>query len=148
MAQDSFVQILTMVILMGIGILCCKIKLLNEETGKRLSSFVVMIVMPVVIFLSYQREFTPELLNGLIIALGLSVLSYTISIVTTHIVYRTKGGNNFGVEKFTAAYSNCAFIGIPLVYSVFGSEGVFYGKIYFSLAFCKQEFTDYSKRIK
>jgi len=125
-ALISFNQIVTMIIIMMIGLLCAKTKLIDEETSKKLSAFLLWVVSPLVIFTSYQRPFEAELLKGLFIALGLAVLSFAISILVAHTLYFKKDGKIETIEKYACIYTNSGFIGIPLVQGVFGSEGVFY----------------------
>ena len=131
MATEAFRQILTMVIILLVGMLCFRLKLIDEASNKKLSKVLLLVISPVVIFLSYQRPFETELLSRLLIALGLSVLSFAIALAVAHIVYRSN--KRFHIEQYASVYSNCGFIGIPLVYGVFGSEGVFYLTAYISV---------------
>ena len=50
-------QILIMFILVALGFLCGKIKLIDKETNSKLSGFVLEVVNPVLIFMSYQQSF-------------------------------------------------------------------------------------------
>jgi len=133
LAIISFRQIMMMVILMAVGILCAKVNLIDQDTNKKLSSFVLMLVNPLVIFLSYQRSFDKKLLQGLLLSFGLALLSYSISLIVTHTIYRNKKENTFAVEKYASVYTNSGFIGIPLVQGVFGLEGVFYLTAYLTI---------------
>ena len=133
MALEAFRQILTMIILLMVGMLCYKIGFIDEATNKKLSKILLLLVSPVVIFLSYQRPFDTELLHGLLIAFGLSAFSYAIALAVAHLIYRSKNGESIPIEKYACVYSNCGFIGIPLVYGVFGSEGVFYLTAFISM---------------
>ena len=128
-----FSQLVTMVMLMALGVLCYKRNLLDDNANKKLSSLVLMVVNPTVIVMSYHRPFEMELLQGLLIAVGLSVVSHAIGLGLTHAVYRKKGEETFSLEKFGSVYSNSGFIGIPLVNGVFGWEGVFYLTAYMSV---------------
>ncbi|MGN0638810.1 MAG: AEC family transporter [Huintestinicola sp.] len=119
-------QIAVMFILVALGFLCGKIKLIDKETNSKLSSFVLEVVNPVLIFMSYQQEFDMELLKGLGMALVLGFISYGVMILLLAILYRKNHSDEGLVEQFAAIYSNCAFMGIPLINGLFGSEGVFY----------------------
>lgn len=119
-------QIAVMFILVALGFLCGKIKLIDKETNSKLSSFVLEVVNPVLIFMSYQQEFDTELLKGLGMALGLGFISYGVMIFLLKILYRNNHSDEGLVEQFAAIYSNCAFMGIPLMNGLFGAEGVFY----------------------
>jgi len=117
--------------LLLVGMLCFKVGLIDEASNKKLSKVLLLVISPVVIFLSYQRPFETELLSGLLVALGLSALSYAIALAVAHVVYRSN--KRFHIEQYASVYSNCGFIGIPLIYGVFGSEGVFYLTAYISV---------------
>ncbi len=119
-------QIIVMFILVGLGFLCGKIKIIDKETNAKLSGFVLEVVNPVLIFMSYQQSFDGELLKGLGVALILGFISYAIMIAGLRIIYRRRDDNEAIIEQFAAVYSNCAFMGIPLINGLFGSEGVFY----------------------
>ena len=126
LASVAFGQIMTMVILMVVGAVCAKIGMIDEGTNKKLSNLLLLLVNPLVIFLSFQRPFEEELLNGLLLTLLLSLVSFIIAIAVAHIIYTNRKGKDYAVEKFGAVYTNAGFLGIPLVNGVFGSEGVFY----------------------
>ena len=108
-------QILIMFILVALGFLCGKIKLIDKETNSKLSGFVLEVVNPVLIFMSYQQSFNKELLIGLGMSLVLGFISYGVMIFLLKFLYRKNKTNEGIVEQFAAIYSNCAFMGIPLI---------------------------------
>lgn len=121
-----FKQICIMFLLAASGFLCGKIGIISREMGSSLSKFVLEVVNPVLIFTSYQKDFDPELLRGLIMSFLLGFASYGLIILVTGLLYRKRDDNEAIAEQFAAVYSNCAFMGIPLINGLFGSEGVFY----------------------
>ncbi|NLP34960.1 MAG: AEC family transporter [Clostridiales bacterium] len=133
LAFISLKQIITMILLMSIGMLCFRTGLIDDDMNKKLSNFVLMLVNPLVIFLSYQRDFHKDLLVGLMISLFLAVLSFAINILLSGIIFRKDKDNNRAIERFACIYSNCGFIGIPLVNGMFGSEGVFFITAYMTV---------------
>lgn len=145
----SLNQIVIMFIIVLIGFICYKIKLIDSETNKQLSNLLLMLVNPLVIFISYQREFTKELLHGLLISLLLAAITHAVAILVSYVLLRKrplffKGRNSdrenespmnsdVAIERFSAIYSNCGFMGIPLVNGIYGSEGVFYLTAYMTI---------------
>ena len=119
---------------MAVGIMCAKINWVDEHTNKKLSTILLMMINPIAIFLSYQRSFETELLLGLGIAFGLSLISFVFTIFVSEIIYRKKN-HDFSIEKFSLVYTNSGFMGIPLVNGIFGSEGVFYLTAYLTAFF-------------
>lgn len=119
-------QVVIMLILVGVGALCYKAKLITKEGNASLSNLVLYIVNPVLIVVSYQREFSFHLLKGLGIAFVLSAFAFFIFGAAAYIFIREKDSADFVIERLNAMYSNCGFMGIPLALALFGAEGVFY----------------------
>lgn len=118
-------QVVIMALLILVGVICYKTKIVNSESTKSLSSLVLMVVNPIIIIVSYQVPFNKKLLKGLLISLLFSVISTIIAIILSHVFIRKKG-ERLSLERFSAIYSNCGFMGIPLINGVYGEEGVFY----------------------
>lgn len=134
LAITALNQILIMFIIIIVGFISYKVKLINKEVNKSLSDIVLMLVNPLVIFVSYQRKFDATLLKGLLISLVLAIITHFIGIIMSVLFIRSKKtDSNLSIERFAVVYSNCGFIGIPLVNGFFGSEGVFYLTAYMTI---------------
>lgn len=121
-----FKQEIIMLLLIIVGMICFRTKIITTEGRKNMSSLVLTVVNPIVILLAYQKEFEIRLLKGLVASLVLSIISFGIAILISNLLIRRKEGRETDIERFSAIYSNCGFMGIPLVNALFGSEGVFY----------------------
>lgn len=126
MAETILNQTIIMLILIAVGVLCAKLKIISSETNKELSKFVLQVVNPVVIFMSYQKKYEARLVKNLLFTFILSLLAFAIILAVAYIFVRKKDGRHTEVERFSSIYSNCAFMGIPLMSALFGDEGVFY----------------------
>jgi len=118
-------KILMMFMILALGVVCLKSGIFNEEVIKRLSTFLLQVINPIVIFVSYQRTFTKDLLDNLLIAFAVSVLAFVLQIAIASLSIRKRSAN-VAVERVSVIYANCGFFGIPLAAALFGSEGVFY----------------------
>ncbi|MBE6861981.1 MAG: AEC family transporter [Ruminococcus sp.] len=126
MSATIFRQTIIMLILIFTGVLCAKTKIIGKEANRDLSKFVLQVINPVVIFMAYQSEYRPELAKNLLVTFGLSLLSFVIMITLAYVFVRKKEKRETEIERFSLIYSNCGFMGIPLVSALFGDEGVFY----------------------
>lgn len=115
-----------MLLLIIAGFICYKTGVVSENGSKELTRLVLTVVNPVVIFMAYQTEFRTELIKGFLCSLFLSVIAYIIAISVSYMLIRRKDNRETDIERFSCIYSNCAFMGIPLVQSIMGDEGVFY----------------------
>lgn len=118
-------QAVIMLILIAVGYGLYRGGLLNADATKQLSSVTIMVINPIVMFNAYQSEFDPQKLRGLLIALVLSVAAQGILVSAATVIVRPTR-ENCEVERFALSYTNCTFMGIPLVQAAFGADGVFY----------------------
>lgn len=118
-------QALIMFILLAVGYVLYKRKLVGDEATRQFSNIAISLINPIVIFNAYQTEFEPRLLKGLLWSVGLAVAAHVIFIIAAMVFVR-KGRGSWRVDRFSMIYSNCAFMGIPLIEATFGTEGVFY----------------------
>lgn len=125
-------KIFVMFIILVIGIICFKTKVIDEVGNKKITNLVLMLVSAIVIFMSYQVEFDKKLLLGLLFTFLISSVTYFMAIVFAHLVVR-KTNENYAVERMSLIYSNCGFMGIPLVGAVIGEIGVFYLAVYITI---------------
>lgn len=126
MAQIILQQAFIMLILILVGAGCFKGNLLSKKTVSEISKLVLTVVNPIVILLAYQRDFQPDLVADLGWTFFLSIISYALAMLLSYACIRTKKGRETVIERFSCIYSNCGFMGIPLVQAMFGYEGVFY----------------------
>ncbi len=126
-------KIVMMFLILLLGLLCYKKGFLDDETSVKLSNFLLMIVNPLVIFVSYQIDFDRTLLRNLAVVLLLSAIAFTVQILLIHLLIPGKRNADAAIERLSAIYGNCGFIGIPLISSLFGREGVFYMTAYLTV---------------
>lgn len=119
-------QVITMFLIIFIGMLCFKIKIIDKKNNTALSAIVLNIVNPAVIFISYQKDFDTNLFKGLGYALILSAVSFVFAIVISTVLIRKNPKTQWNIERIAVIYSNCGFVGIPLINALIGSIGVFY----------------------
>lgn len=133
MSMTILRQTIIMLLLILCGVLCSKTKIISKESNKDLSKFLTQIINPVVIFMSYQTDYKPELVKNLLLTFLLSAVTFVLLIGCCYIFIRKKEGRETEIERFSSVYSNCGFMGIPLVNALFGSEGVFYLAAYITM---------------
>lgn len=125
-------QIAIMFIILAVGAGCYLKGMINKEGNKQLSAIALYIVNPMLIFMSYNTEHSKELMHGLMWSFLLSAVSFTVLIVLSTVTI-SKKREDHAIERFSCVYSNCGFIGIPLIRGIYGDEGVLYLTAYLTL---------------
>lgn len=155
-------QIIKMLLILFVGILVSRLHLIDDHANKALANLLLLVVNPIVAITALQTDYSPDLVRGLLISYALAVLTHLIMIpVSTLLIRKPSAGqllssentqntassdqekpgglshqtayDNCAVERFAVIYSNCGFIGIPLVQSILGSEGVLYLTAYMTV---------------
>ncbi len=119
--------VLILFILVGVGFVCNKTKILTKASIKDLTNLVLYIVTPCVIINSYQREFDKNMLKGLVITVIGAAISFAVSIILAHLLVHDTDKRREKVLRFGAVFSNCGYMSLPLQSAMLGDIGVFYG---------------------
>ncbi len=134
LASITLYKTLVMVILALAGATSYKSGIVDETVNKKLSELVLTLFTPVLLFTSFQKNFSKDLLSGLAAAASLSLASFAVIwFICKCVVYRQEK-DYAAVEHIAMMYSNCGFIGIPMAQGIWGTDGVFYMTAYVAAA--------------
>ena len=140
-------QVGVLFVLMTVGCLCNRCRLLNAVAIKGVTGLLMLIVTPCVIIHSFiHQTFSPDLLGDLGWALAVAVFAHVIGSAIAFVCLRRARGarpvgaargdarppveGRVGVLRFAAIFSNAGFMGLPLEYAILGADGVFFGAMY------------------
>lgn len=124
-------QIIQLFIMIFMGFIIVKAKLLKAEDSKILSVIVLYLVIPCVIINAFQVDYTPQTVKGLLIALAGSVMTQVILLIVVSILGRVFHLNE--VEVASIYYSNSGNLIVPIVTFILGKEWVLYGCVFMSV---------------
>lgn len=126
-------QMIKMLFILVLAFICYRIKLVNQEGNKCFSNLLLLVVNPCLIITVYQVDYDAALIHGLLLTLAAAFIAHFVAILTARLLISEKGNAEAAIERFSVVYSNCAFIGIPLLNSILGSKGVFYISAYITV---------------
>lgn len=120
-------QVVILFILIAIGFLCNKTRLLKPEAINGMTDLVLYVVTPCLIIISFQRDFNRQMLGGLGLAFLLGLVYHLINVAFAHTVVQDSVDRRKNVLRFALVFSNAGFMSIPLQRALLGEDGVFYG---------------------
>lgn len=123
-------QIITLYLLLMVGFFLGKIKLLDQHTSVTLSSLVMYVVSPCMMVVAFQRTLDSAALRNFGLVAAVSLLLHGIFIAAAFLLIRDKDHQKQCCLRFGTVFSNCGFMGYPLMTALLGSIGVFYGSAY------------------
>ncbi len=125
MVPVVFHQILVMFLILALGYTAFKTGIFTDATVEGLTQFLLQVIAPIVMFLSYQIEYSTDRLKSLLVVVGISAIAFAVQFLVGYITMRKKG-EDLAIERLSVIYSNAGFFTIPLVWQLLGKEGVFY----------------------
>ena len=113
-------QLITMCLIALGGFIFAKIFEVNDSQQKFLSKLLLYFINPFMVVKSFNLEFDVDKLAQLGFVFVVALIIHGAMILLGLLSSKEQ------VDKLSIAFTNCGFIGIPLIRGVFGDEGVFY----------------------
>ena len=117
-------KIVSLFIIMGMGYVLVKLKILKSTDSKILSLIMLNLLIPCAIIMAFQVEYTDEIKEGLIFAFIIAIIIHVALIMISELLGRVFHFD--GVERNSIIISNAANLIIPIVISRLGNEWVVY----------------------
>lgn len=123
-------QVAILFVLIAVGFVCGKQKLLDDRIAKGLSDLVLLFATPAIIIGSFIRPFETTMLRRLLISFGLSAVFHAVGILLAFLCIRGKNRDRVDVSRFAVIFSNAGYMAFPLQEAILGEDGVFFGSAY------------------
>lgn len=124
-------QMVVLFLLMGIGYLCYKKKIITDEASKKLSAIVVNIANPALVLTGCLGE---EKIQGqeLLVTVVIIVVMYAVLMLVAQILpglLRVEKESR-GTYKAMTIFSNIGFMGFPVVAALYGNSALLYAALF------------------
>lgn len=133
MFLNVLTQVIILFILIAVGFVLAKVKMLNDNAVKCITDFVLMLVTPCVIVKSFIREFSRDILKELLISIAAAFACHIVFILLSHLFIKSDDKRAERVLKYGAVFSNCGYMSIPLQEAMLGYDGVFFCAAYIAV---------------
>ncbi len=124
-------KILSLFLVMFMGTVLVKCGILKTKESKSISVVSLYLIMPCVILSSFQVDYTPEVRDGLLLALAAAVVIH-VALICLLAVFK-KALRMDEVEQTSVIYSNAGALIIPLVTAILGKEWIIYSSAFLSV---------------
>lgn len=126
------VVIIVMFLMLVCGFICRKIGWIDDIGSKRLSTLIIKVGQPMMIIDALVNvEYTNENLKRglLILAIGF-FLHLLMALIAFPLCLPYRDLNERKITEFSLIFTNCGFIGLPILGAIFGDIGKFYGAFF------------------
>lgn len=125
-------QIIMMFLLMILGFILYRIRMITAHGASQMADVVIYVSTPALTVQSLMVAFDMAVIFNALFSFVATFALLAVSIAVATLVFRKPES---GLSRYGVVFSNCGFIGIPLVRSILGSEYVF------ALTACNLAFT-------
>lgn len=117
-------QLISLFLMMFVGFISARIGIVTPEFRKRLSTFTLYIASPCVILSSALSSTIPA--SGMLTVLLVAALFYAVMIALSQVITRLMRSkpSERGLDVLMLVYTNVGFMGMPVVDSIYGPDGV------------------------
>lgn len=116
--------------MMMVGVILRKTKIITDEVNRGLSNILMNVALPCMILYSFNFKFSTNMFKGAVMIFLYSALIHIALIILSQIFYYKFKDSEKNVYTFATVFSNCGFVGYPVIQGIYGSVGVFYTSIF------------------
>ena len=130
--MNAVSPVLILFFFMLTGFISAKVKISGPEMAAHFSKFVVNIGLPALLFTTFQRPFSFQLLGEAGMSFAMSILVYGISFLIAFFYPKLLGikSPERGVHRYVIIISNCGYMGYPMVEALLGPAFLFHAVIF------------------
>ena len=135
-------QMIQLFLVLGLGYIAAKTKVVNQNFGTQLSKFILSITIPCMMIASAATMPDNTDKNEILMMFEFSILFYFIMPFIAYLIVRIIGvkKEERNLYMYMTIWSNVGFMGFPVIASIFGENAIFYATI-FNLIFNVSNFT-------
>ncbi|KEH99120.1 transporter [Clostridium botulinum C/D str. BKT12695] len=124
-------QVIILTILILVGFYAKRKGYINEQVNKGFSDILINITSPCLILISFSFKFSPQMLMNIWKIVLYSSIIHIILFILGKIMYtKYQDEDKKNVLKFLTLFSNCGFIGYPVLQGVYGNMAIFYASVF------------------
>lgn len=123
-------EVIALCLMMAVGIYGRKKNFIDDRVENGLNSILVNMILPMSIINSFYMEYDSTIIENCKKLIIFSLIIHTAGLVLSKFVFYKAGKKKQPVLRFMITFSNCAFMGFPILGSVYGDMGIFYASIF------------------
>jgi predicted permease len=123
-------QVIVLFLIMVVGYFARKRNIINSQVNKGLSELLLRITLPFMIVASFNYSYSKDMLYNAFILFIYSMIMHGSLVFISKLLYYKYPHKVKSVLRYITVFSNCGYMGYPVVESVFGKVGVFYAAIF------------------
>ncbi len=123
-------QVVILFLILAVGYYSKKRGFIDSRVSQGLTDLLLNITVPCTILASFNMPFDTKMLYNASLIFVTSLFLHIGFFVISTVLYSKHPKHHSKVLRMISTFSNCAFMGYPVMQGIFGNIGVFYAAIY------------------
>lgn len=123
-------SVFSLFIMILVGIYGSKKKIITPIINKGLTDILIQIALPFMIVTSFMFTYDNNIKSNIIKTFFYSLIAYIIVMIVSYILLLPVKGDKKTILHFANVFTNTGYVGFPILFSIYGQEGVIYGSIF------------------
>ena len=123
-------SVLSLFFMILVGVYGSKKKIITATINKGLIDILIQITLPCMILSSFIYTYDDTIKTNVLKTFYYSIAVYLITIIISRLILLPIKKDKKTILHFSNVFVNTGYIGFPVLYSIYGAEGVIYGSIF------------------
>lgn len=123
-------EVIALFLIIFIGAYGSKKNIITPSVNKGLTDILLKITMPLLIISSFNFSYEDTLKESVISSFYYSLFTFILCAGISYLFLLPVKKDTKYILQFGNVFSNCGFIGFPIIQSIYGSEGVIYTSVF------------------
>lgn len=122
--------VISLFLIMLLGVYGSKRNIITDEINRGLTEILLKITLPLMIVSSFVFTFDESMEKNITKTFIYAFLTFVIVAIISYLFLMPIKSKKRKILQFANVFSNCGFIGFPIMESIYGFEGVIYTSIF------------------
>ena len=123
-------SVFSLFIMILVGVYGSRKKIITSEINKGLIDILIQIGLPFMIVNSFIFTYDDTIKSNVIKTFYYSLIAYIITIIISYLLLLPVKNHKKTILHFANVFTNTGYVGFPILYSIYGEEGIIYGSIF------------------
>lgn len=123
-------SVFSLFIIILVGVYGSRKNIITPQINKGLTDILIKIALPFMIVSSFIFTYDDTIRTNVLKTFYLSLIAYAVMASTSWLALMPVKNNKKTILHFANIFVNTGYVGFPVLYSIYGAEGVIYGSIF------------------
>jgi len=123
-------SVISLFLIILVGVYASRKKIITEDLNQGLVNLLIQIVLPVMILSSFIYSYDQSIKSEVVKTFYYSLIAYLLMFSASYLLLLPFKSEKKIILHFANVFPNTGYVGFPVLYSIYGTEGIVYGSVF------------------